>query len=394
LEKELALYDEMRRMFPILDAAIGKLVRLTGAVGVAASADVQREVEAWLARVQVNQAQQGLQSWLETHLDQMLLYGKAVGEIIPNRRHDDIYALTNLDTKSIELRAGNTPLELRVLQRQPGPPFLVELAPGWYLYSVHNTRGDNPHGSSLLRSLPFVAEVTSVIENATAQVWERMGTPSFHVNWQPEAEFSDPDGTLAAQFVDGIAGAFKQAMEARRQGEIQDFFSSGKVSVSVIGSEGQLLAIQEPFRAFAEQMVAATGLPGWMLGLHWSTTERLSTQQADMILAHVEALRRAVEPQIASLIDLRQRLTGRSGRFRLRWSPINLRDLTEHARGEAWQEQARHRRIENGRRMWELGYWTQEQAARDADPTLDGVARSHDAPPGGAEHVAGGLSPE
>jgi hypothetical protein len=183
-------------------------------------------------------------------------------------------------------------------------------------------------------------------------------------------------------------------MAARRRGEIQDFFSSGKVSVSVIGSEGQLLAIQEPFRAFAEQMVAATGLPAWMLGLHWSSTERLSTQQADMILAHVEALRRAVTPQIERVIDLRQRLAGRSGRFRIAWSTISLRDLTEHARAEAWQQQARQRRIENGRRMWELGYWTQEQAARDADPALVRIARPFEAPPGEAERGPVGLSPE
>jgi hypothetical protein len=394
LEKELGLYDDMRRLFPVLDSALVKLVRLCGEPGIVGSERIRDDLLPWLETVKVNQSQRGFSAWLETHLEQMLLYGKSVGEIVPTSRRDEVFALTNLDTKSVELAPGEAPLELRVLQRQRTAPFLVEIPPAWRLFSVHRPRGDDPHGSSLLRSLPFVAEVTSVIENATAQVWERMGAPSFHVNWQPDETFSDPDGSLAEGFVAGIADAFKEAMGARRRGELQDFFSSGKVSVSVIGSEGQLLAIQEPFRAFAEQMVAATGLPAWMLGLHWSSTERLSVQQADFIVASTEALRREVQPQVEYLLELRQRLVGRSGRFKVEWPEVSLRDLVETARGEAYSQQARQRRIENGRRMWELGYWTQEQAARDADPALERVAVEYRLPPAAAEAVDARLSPE
>jgi hypothetical protein len=381
LEKELEVYDEMRRLFPVLDSAISKLVRLCGRVEIEGGGQVRAELASWLGAVPVNQAQRGFPSWLETHLDQMLMYGKAVGEIVPNMARNEVYALTNLHTRTIELAPGTTPLQLRILQRQAQAPFLVELDPAWTLYSVHRPRGDDPHGSSLLRALPFVAEATSIIENATAQVWKRMGAPPYHVNWEPEEGFSDPDGTLAAGFVDAIAAQFQDAMAARDQGQIKDFFSSGKVSVSVIGSDAQLLALQEPFRAFSEQMVAATGLPAWMLGFHWSSTERLSAQQADLIVSHVEALRREVQPQIEHLCDLRQRLAGRSGRFRVTWSRVSLRDLVETARGELLAEQARHRRIENGRRMWELGYWTQEQAARNADPAVTTPARTRESPP-------------
>jgi hypothetical protein len=44
--------------------------------------------------------------------------------------------------------------------------------------------------------------------------------------------------------------------------------------------------------------------------------------------------------------------------------------------------------------MWELGFWTQEQAARDADPTLTHVAREHVTPPAPAQRLPAGLHPE
>ena len=70
-----------------------------------------------------------------------------------------------------------------------------------------------------------------------------------------------------------------------------------------------------------------------------------------MRVAHIEAIRREVEPQLEYLLDLRQRLSGGSGRFRLVWPAVNLRDATEQARADACREQARGRRIENVRRM-------------------------------------------
>ena len=140
-------------------------------------------------------------------------------------------------------------------------------------------------------------------------------------------------------------------------------------------------------------MVAVTGLPPWLLGLHWSSTERLSAQQADMLIANIEGIRREVQPQLDQLLELRQSLTGRSGRVRFVWPAISLRDATEQARGEAWAEQARQRRIENARTMWALGFWTQDQAARDADPTLVGPARRLSEVPGPSGSLPSRLTP-
>src|SRR5262249_38677091 len=163
-----------------------------------------------------------------------------------------IYALTNLEAKTILLRPGVTPLELRVCQRQNVPPGTVELTPGWFLHSIHKPRGDDPYGTSLLRTLPYTGQALSIILNALQQDWERRGAPSYHVNWQADEGFVDPDGTAAAAFLDGIASAFQTAMGARKTGDIQDIFTSGKVEVQDIGPHGAGLPFQEAYRAFAE----------------------------------------------------------------------------------------------------------------------------------------------
>jgi hypothetical protein len=380
-EAELRLYHEMRCSFPILDVAITRLVQLCGHPRIEAPAAVRDDLHAWMERVPAGPGQRGLGSWLETHLDRMLLFGTAAGRIVLTRSRRDVYAVLNLDPREIRLEAGADPLSARVVHRPPGACEAVVLPPELTLLSLHAPQG-SAHGTSLLRSLPFVAEACSIIENATAQVWQRMGAPSFHVSWEPDEKLADPQGTIAQGVTADLEQSFTEIMAARRHGEVKDFFTSGKISISAIGREGQIVALQEPFRVFMEQMVAVTGLPPWLLGLHWASTERLSVQQADLLVANIEAIRREAQPQVEYLLELRQRLRGAGGRFRVTWPPVNLRDATEQARAEAWREQGRMRRIENARRMWELGFWSQERAARDLDETLTGVARRLEAPPG------------
>jgi hypothetical protein len=392
LEAELQLYADLRRSFPMLDAAITRLVRLCGHPRIEAPASLREELEAWMRGVPAGPAQRGLGSWLETHLDHMLLYGKGVGLLVPAPSRREVQAVTTMDPRELRLEAVPDSLDVRVLRRPSWAGGMVELPPALTLLSLHAPQG-SAHGTSLLRSLPWVGEVLSIIQNAVGQTWQRVGVPSFHVSWLPDTGTDDPQGTLADAALEPLEQSFTSMMTARKQGEVRDFFTSGKVSISLIGPGSEVLGVQEPFRVFVEQMVAVTGLPPWLLGLHWSATERLSAQQADLLVGNIEALRREVQPQLEYLLDLRQRLRGASGRFRVLWSAVNLRDATEQARADAWSEQARRRRIENARLMWELGFWSQERAAREADPELLTVDRRYDTPPGAAPDLPVRLTP-
>jgi hypothetical protein len=373
------LLAEMRRTVPVLDRAITVLVQLAGEPQFTASPGVQAELEAWARGVRVNQTGVGLSRWVAAHLDSLLLYGRAVGEMVPDRERRELFALTNLDARSLVLRTTPNPLELQILQRQAGGHW-VGLPPATTLLSVHAPAADRPFGTSLYRSLPYVVKVCRSIENATAQVWERLGSPPFHINWEPPDGMGDPSGGMADGVLEGLRASWDRMLQAKAAGQSGDFFTSGKVTVEIAGQGGHPVAVTEPFRVFCEQLVSVTGLPPWLLGLHWSATERMASQQAELLVAQINALRRSLQPELERLIDMRQRLAGKSGRVTIGWPPVSLHDLTEQARGEAWREQALTRRIHNAASMWRLGFWSQLQAARHVDPTLARVHQPREGP--------------
>ena len=77
---ETEVYRQIRNAVPILDAAIGKLVRLTGGF-TAACQDTQaeRELRRFLLRVNVGRGQYGIDSFLSAYLQSLLTYGRAIG---------------------------------------------------------------------------------------------------------------------------------------------------------------------------------------------------------------------------------------------------------------------------------------------------------------------------
>lgn len=77
------LYRSLREAVPIIDAAVYKLVRLTGGFTVeCADAKAQREADAFIASVPVGGNRTGLGAFTDTYFEQLLTCGTAVGEII------------------------------------------------------------------------------------------------------------------------------------------------------------------------------------------------------------------------------------------------------------------------------------------------------------------------
>jgi hypothetical protein len=99
-------------------------------------------------------------------------------------------------------------------------------------------------------------------------------------------------------------------------------------------------------RQILEQLVAKTGLPPFLLGLNWSTTERMSTQQADLLTSELWALRRTVEPALLKICKYYLALEGLDDRVEILWDDISLQDITEQAKAELYQAQAEKYRAE------------------------------------------------
>ena len=133
-------------------------------------------------------------------------------------------------------------------------------------------------------------------------------------------------------------------MEDNKNGTVRDFVAVGDVEIKVIGGEAPILDSQVPVRQILEQLVAKTGLPPFLLGLSWSTTERMSTQQADLLTSELWALRRAVEPAMGRICRMFLALEGLDDRVKIEWDDISLQDITQEAQADLYRAQAEHYR--------------------------------------------------
>lgn len=136
-------------------------------------------------------------------------------------------------------------------------------------------------------------------------------------------------------------------MADSKSGSVRDFVAVGDVDIKVIGADNQILDSEVPVRQILEELIAKTGIPPFMLGLQWSSTERMSSQQADMLTSEITALRRTLTPAVERMCRLWLRMHGYVCAFNINWDEINLQDEVEEAKAALYLEQARKLKREN-----------------------------------------------
>ena len=114
-----------------------------------------------------------------------------------------------------------------------------------------------------------------------------------------------------------------------RSDSVCDFVAVGDVSIRVIGAENHMPDCEIPVRTIMEQLLAKLGIPPFLLGLSWSSTERMSEQQADILTSELEYYRAVVEPVISKIVSMHLRLSGYNSGFEIIWDDINLQDTVE-----------------------------------------------------------------
>ncbi len=339
---EVRLYQAVREAVPVVDAAIYKLVRMTGGLTVSCEdRRAERELGEFLRAVPAGRGQFGLNAFLDSYLDSLLTCGRAVGEIVPAAGNREIAALLYGRAEDIEIREGENPLAFSIWGPDEKGRMTALPYQNLILFTPLNPEAENPYGVSLLRSLPFLADILMKIYHTVGVNWERCGNLRFAVTCQ--------GGEGAAERGKLLAGEWSRAMRETRGGSVRDFVAAGDVDIKIIGADAPVLDSQTPVRQILEQIVAKTGIPPFMLGLSWNSTERMSSQQADMLTTEVTALRRTLTPVVERICRLWLRMNGYTCGFQVVWDDINLQDQVEEARAELYREQARKLRIENDR---------------------------------------------
>lgn len=362
------LFEHLREAVPIIDSGLNRLVAMDGLIGVAGGNDaLVGEVNEWMRSVPVNDNELGFQAFYASQGGEMYEQGFGVAEMILGARGRDVVGLRVADSKGVVyVRAEN---RLRTFYRPPTPPSVtrpdgletvesllrggvrrasvesviglgfVELTPDNLVTGVHNPEADNPYGTSVLRSLPFVTQILLKVENALGRSWERFGDPIFHVSYATKNRQLSAD-ELNKRAVN-ILKQLALAMAAKARGQSVDI-STGigaqdEVKIEVVGANGQVLELKEPVAHLLQQVTSTFGLPPWMLGVQGQAVQGQSEQQAVLVLQDAQtrfARRRpGLERVVATMLRSRGR-TWKPGDWELTQTLPNLMDEAKRAQAD------------------------------------------------------------
>jgi len=336
---DAGLYAAMREAVPVIDAALDKIVRLTGSFRVECSdAGKQKALDAFVGGVRVGACSRGLHQFVSIYLDSLLTYGNAVGEIVLDRAGKEIFALYNARLSDVQVKRGASPLEVQFCAGAGGA-FAPVRYPQLILFTPLSPPAGELLGAPLLRSLPFVTGILLKIFSSTGVNFDRVANLRYAVTYRPGNDRLDK--AYAREIAEGIAAEWGEAMSSTKSGVVKDFVSVGDVDIKVIGADNQMIGTEVPVRQMLEQIVAKLGIPPFMLGLHWSSTERMSTQQADILTSELESYRTLLGGVIRRICDFFLRLQGWGCSSGVVWEDINLQDEVEAANARLTLARAR-----------------------------------------------------
>ena len=340
---EMGLYDGLRHTVPVIDAAINKIVRLTGGFKVISSDEsFQQALDEFVYGVKVGVSGRSLHSFIDGYLDSLLTYGNAVGEILLNTETMQVAGLYNGNVRDIEVKCGKSPIDAEYFLKGENDTLTKLPNPNLILFTALNPPPNQAYGNSILKGLPYISSILMRIYECIGQNFDRVGNVRYAVTYKPQ---DSGDKAFAKERAMQIAKEWSDGMQASKCGQVRDFVSVGDVDIKVIGAENQIVDTNIPVRQLLEQILAKLSIPPFLLGLNWSTTERMSAQQADILTSELEFYRRLLSPVIIQIATAFLRLMGSNSSVSVEWDNINLQD--EAALAEARLKNAQAMEIES-----------------------------------------------
>lgn len=366
------LYESMREALPIIDGAIGMMVTLDGIVRVEGDDAVAvAEIDAWMQRVQVNDAEVGLQAFYESQGNEQYEQGFAVGEWTASADGKGIARLRVADSKGVMfVRDGDV---LRTLYRAPPPKqasqngldtveAMLRRTPGLtvaglleqdyreidrrrLIYTVNRPEADGPYGTSLLRSLEVTSDTMLRIQTALGRTWTRWGDPVHHVSYKTknaritDTELNRRKAILAEELASALAG--------KERGNSTDFVTAtgslDEILITAIGAQQVALDPTAPLKHVTEQVCARFNLPPWLLGVDGTVGAGQAERQSEMVLQASKTRWERRRPGLEALVANHLRLKGITwapGAWRLVQDLPNLQDMMKAAQANFLNAQA------------------------------------------------------
>ncbi|MGN6235006.1 hypothetical protein [Dyella sp.] len=361
-------FEALREALGVLDGAINRLVTVDGLLAVEGGNDklVQAIQTGLLDSIPVSDLQGGMHAFYSGQGNELYEQGFTVGEMVFDRRGRELIGLRVADSKGVlfhrdvdtgQLQTWYLPPLPNAAGRKDGTDAMETVLrnsgrtlnasviqgkgytlidPNRMVYAAFNPENDQPYGVSLLRSIEFVGQILLKMHNATGQAWDRFGDPVFHVNYKTKNRALKDDALESRR--KKLAGSLQSALNIKRSGNSADFVTAvgadDDVAVTIIGGDGKVLNIEMPARHMLEQVLAKASLPAWMLGMQFSTAERMADNQAEVVLQESKTRFEARKHGLNRVVEtwLRGRgLTWKPGDWQLVQRLPNLRDELKRA---------------------------------------------------------------
>jgi len=371
-----SLFEVLRESLPVLDAAIDRLVTLDGVPEIEGDNEaLVAEIREWAENVQCGDTEIGLPAFVRNWRNEIHEQGFGLGEWVYSDDGRDIVRLNVADSKAVHFGRKKDDSLGVYFSPKYRPRYVSDAATdgvnqilsgraasnlsasvltdqGFKELDMSNKRimayrsenGGDPYGVSLMRSMEFVSKTLLTIQNGMLNSWERFGDPSFHIHYQAAGRVSADELETRRKT---IASNFAAAITGKRAGQTADFVTAvdkdSEMTISVIGHEGQVLDIEMPARHVLEQIVAKTGLPPWMLGLIWGTSERLAKFQSELLKQESDTRTSFERPHVEAVIAAMLRARGRTwktGDWRVEYNKPNLSDEVAKAQAKFMNAQA------------------------------------------------------
>lgn len=339
---EEGLYSGLRKTLPVLDAGINKIVRLVCDFKLVCSNDSVQEIfEQACKNIPVGISGESVNCFADMFLNELLTSGKAVGQMV--FEDGSLCGIAVENSADVSVFPDEFHPCKRIFYKRDIDGDLRQIRDTEkLLYTTLSPTPENPQGVSILRGLPAISDILLRIYECIGQNFDRVGNVRYAVTYNPE------DGITPQEAMDrakAISKEWSEGMAGMRNGIIKDFVCVGDVGIKVIGAENQIIDTEVPVRQLLEQLVAKLGIPPFMLGLNWSSTERMSQQQADILTSELEYYRRLLTPVLERLGNVILRSLGQGENCHIVWANINLQDEVEIA--QARLDNAKAMQIEN-----------------------------------------------
>jgi hypothetical protein len=336
---DAGFYEILREGIPLIDGAIDLLISFNGTIKpIGDKMDLVKELEDFCLNVPVCDMQNGIHAFHQNFANETFEQGFSISEFISTKDRRDIDRLIVADSKRIifhknaqgryepwyrsgEPKSSTYTMPGSIIQQILTTSYgqavnyngmeEIRLKPENKMYFSINNENNDPYGVSVLRSLDFVAQTLVTIQNAMKNTAERFGDPSYHLHYKGRSS----DGNMKTRR-ETLQTDFNTTIAAKRAGKSADLVTAGgpdsEVTIKVIGHEGQVLEFQVQTRHLLEMIISKFHIPSWLLGIYWSTTERMATLEIEAALADAKIRQAAMLPGLIRLFSTFLRLRGRT----------------------------------------------------------------------------------